>query len=393
VCYVGLLPVLSAIGFGAMAVITGRRVGAPWKFIALAGAISLLLALPWWHAVMQRIPGTILRSPARQIYITTFALAMSAAAGVNALLADALRRKRRWLLILLVLALAVHAWDLGWMHDRAFVVSIAFDRSADQREENMLREQVGSGRIGIDYTIWKRYNRQIDDVGFFESIMLARPYRAMMEVNGAEPGLNTQQADGGQLFPRALQFFAVNTLLTRTARPDLINMEGGLYGLNPTMPRVSLISPQMTQYLSEPEIHQRLKDPGFDFINHLLLPSDAPRPPADSAGTAGATAVLPSLKRELPSTDEIVIHAMSPAAVYLRLIDTWDPGWSATVDGAPAPLICAYETFMAVPLSAGAHEVRLKFATPGAAVGLTLSACSLVLLLLLLKTLKIPVSE
>jgi uncharacterized membrane protein YfhO len=63
----------------------------------------------------------------------------------------------------------------------------------------------------------------------------------------------------------------------------------------------------------------------------------------------------------------------------VRLLEAWDSGWRATLDGAPTPLIPAYDVFMAVPVPAGSHEITLAFVTPGAATGLAISVASLAL--------------
>ena len=53
---------------------------------------------------------------------------------------------------------------------------------------------------------------------------------------------------------------------------------------------------------------------------------------------------------------------------YLTFVDNWAPGWEATVDGAPAPLLRTFGTFKAVALPAGDHEVRFVY-RPWAARG------------------------
>jgi hypothetical protein len=57
------------------------------------------------------------------------------------------------------------------------------------------------------------------------------------------------------------------------------------------------------------------------------------------------------------------------------------PGWHATVDGKPAPLVAADYMFQAVPLTAGTHEVKLTFAPRSLRVGAAISLATLLALL------------
>ena len=47
----------------------------------------------------------------------------------------------------------------------------------------------------------------------------------------------------------------------------------------------------------------------------------------------------------------------------------YSDGWTATVDGEPAQVLCADLGFMAVPVSAGEHTVVLRYQTPWLAEG------------------------
>ena len=59
----------------------------------------------------------------------------------------------------------------------------------------------------------------------------------------------------------------------------------------------------------------------------------------------------------------IETDAATPA--YLVLSDTFDPGWSATVDGQPAPIWPAYVAFRAVYLPQGTTHGRFQLPPGG----------------------------
>ncbi len=68
---------------------------------------------------------------------------------------------------------------------------------------------------------------------------------------------------------------------------------------------------------------------------------------------------------------------------YLLLADTFDPGWSATIDGRPAPIRPAYVAFRAVALTAGKHTVEFKYCPAGFSLGLAISSMGVALAALL----------
>jgi len=97
--------------------------------------------------------------------------------------------------------------------------------------------------------------------------------------------------------------------------------------------------------------------------------------PAAAGDTAAITAYAP---------ERVSVRTESAGPALLVLSDSFYPGWSATVDGAPAPILATNVLFRGVVVPAGSHEVLFEFAPSGWAAGLWLAALGGLLLLLAL---------
>jgi hypothetical protein len=383
VCYVGWLPLLALV-FLAIRQLRRRKLpDSPWPFFILLGILTLISALPFAERVLSLIPGTILRSPSRQIYLTTFALALALGAATDVLLSSTLLKRISCTWELTGLALFLHVVDLS-RHDLHFVhPSPIAGFSLDTASES-LRQRVGDGRIAVDCTLLAPLNREIDDVGFFDSIMLARPYRALLDLTGAPPGLNIQVLNGSQLSPRALAATATKVVVTITQRRDLPSIGGDnvlhIYAVPSPAPQATFLPLTMASYLDEMEIHERLRNPQFNPQLFIMLPRNADKPERPRSGSLRSDF---SVAYERRSSDVILVKVRSSQAGFIRVIESFDPGWSATVDGASAPVLPADDFLLAVPLDPGTHEVRFSYATPGAKTGVAISLLSFPLLLLL----------
>ena len=86
--------------------------------------------------------------------------------------------------------------------------------------------------------------------------------------------------------------------------------------------------------------------------------------------------------RERPGWIEASVEADRPSVFLVR--DAYAPGWSATVDGQPAPLLRANGRHCAVPIPGGRSRVTLRYAPPRMRTGLAVSALSLLATLALL---------
>ncbi len=76
--------------------------------------------------------------------------------------------------------------------------------------------------------------------------------------------------------------------------------------------------------------------------------------------------------RDLPGDTEVETRADGPALLVLN--DLHAPGWSASVDGAPASIVRANYVARGIWLEAGAHRVRFRYRTPGLAAGTAVAA-------------------
>lgn len=114
-----------------------------------------------------------------------------------------------------------------------------------------------------------------------------------------------------------------------------------------------------------PALHL-IEDPSFDPEREIILADGTPVPaPATAVGTSRILEWRP---------DRVRLEADLASPGYVVLVDTYDPSWSATVDGAPAPILRANVAFRAVALGAGRHEVEMVCRPAGLYAGLVVSA-------------------
>ena len=79
--------------------------------------------------------------------------------------------------------------------------------------------------------------------------------------------------------------------------------------------------------------------------------------------------VVGSVRFVAEEPNRLVLEARGDRPAYLVLSEMHRDGWSATVDGAPAPVVRANYLLRAVALPAGAHRVELAYWPPGLSEG------------------------
>src|SRR5208282_4789868 len=75
--------------------------------------------------------------------------------------------------------------------------------------------------------------------------------------------------------------------------------------------------------------------------------------------------------------DRPMLEVFTEAPGLLVMADTWLPGWSAQVDGRPAPIFRGNHAQRVIPLEhSGRHTIILRYSPPGLALGGLITAIS-----------------
>jgi hypothetical protein len=386
-CYVGILSLAALLFLTARAVVSRRLPARPWTFLTLTAAAALILALPRPWADSSGGSWTLLRSPARQAYVTVFAMAVATGAAVDLLV--------RWrgrlgaggaagVALAIAAVIAGHVTDL-WLHAAPHVEAV--DPPQDNGVPQGLAQGVGDGRVAMDTEHIDPINRRLDDVGVFDSILLARPYRAVIALWGRPSDTNTQLINGPDLPPRALQWAGVRLVVSRRGDLALPIVQKAqtlaVYQVPDPLPRVGFIPRSGAQFMDEAALQRELRSGAAPRPDRILLP------PAASAGDQpgpGATSAAPPARvtYRRPGPDRIDVTLTAPVDGYVRILETPDDGWTATLDGRPVELLVADGFVSAVQVPAGTHEIRMTYATPGVVTGALLSAIAAAALALLI---------
>lgn len=101
------------------------------------------------------------------------------------------------------------------------------------------------------------------------------------------------------------------------------------------------------------------------------------------AGGGPATPVAGDLASIVMDTpDAVVIHSQTVAAGILVLVDTYDDGWVATIDGSPAAILPVDDALRGVVLPAGDHAVAFTYRPLRVIAGLAASLITALILAL-----------
>jgi hypothetical protein len=151
-----------------------------------------------------------------------------------------------------------------------------------------------------------------------------------------------------------------------------------LYRVPGALPRVFLVG--QARVADDATVLRRILDPGV-IAGHtawLAPESGAEFGPVDSPpGTCGLDSYS---NNHLHATCQVERPAL---AVF---VEQYEKGWSATLDGRPAPILRANLIMRAVAVGPGEHKIAMEFKTPGLRLGGFFTLLSLMVLLILVAT-------
>ena len=183
-----------------------------------------------------------------------------------------------------------------------------------------------------------------------------------------EPSLEDVRLTGTRylIVPRGFDAVPASRIVASADDYDLVQV----YGWEP---RVSVV-PSWTVATDPEEALNAVLTPGFDPSRTVHLEQD-PGIEMIENGEPG-TATYHEMQ---PEDVRIVVDAAAPSIVVIR--NSYDPGWSASVDGVSAPVLATDYLIQGVAVPAGHHRIRLVYRDPDVSRGLAASALVWLILL------------
>lgn len=123
-----------------------------------------------------------------------------------------------------------------------------------------------------------------------------------------------------------------------------------------------------------------------------LLLEQQPESPIPQIPVSAASSALAQSTAQIISDepDEVTVNAAMPQPGFLLLLDTYFPGWKATVNGTKSPILRADYNFRAVQLPAGKSVIRFTYQPASFRLGIVLFLAGLAIVVALLCGVAMP---
>jgi hypothetical protein len=381
--YVGLLPLalaLAALIAAATKRLAGEASARVW-FWAVVALVALIISFgnrtPLFEALYHLAPGfRLFRDQERHALIVAWALSVLAAYGGDFLLVRVSSPVRRWLPAAIVLLVVI---DLALLNARSVNWAPPYDPFPAQPALQAIRADADQ------QAVFRLHNEQ-------RLPGHAACTAGLTEVGGITPIHIGAYQDFIKQVPREVRWQLLNVGYVVTWRSvldghlgqpinaTLLDRQGEgkeasyTYRLNDQNPRAWIVH----EVIVNPDraaIYSALAAPDFDPHRMAYVPA-----PLDVVATQAVEPV--SIETLQPDRLALMAELTSPGLLVLSEINY--PAWTATLNGAPAPIVEVNGVLRGVALPAGAVRVEMTFQPISLLLGGGLAIAGVVLLLALL---------
>jgi hypothetical protein len=144
------------------------------------------------------------------------------------------------------------------------------------------------------------------------------------------------------------------------------------------LPRAFFVAAAAVQIVDDERAQlARVQQADFDPAASVVLPA---RPQFPDHEAAVATPAAASTRIEEQTNHRLRLRVAAPGLGIVVISQAYYPGWHATVDAKPAPVLRADYAIQGVAVPAGTHDVDVWFEPRSFRVGLTISAVTAVLI-------------
>lgn len=144
---------------------------------------------------------------------------------------------------------------------------------------------------------------------------------------------------------------------------------------------IAWVTPVIAKFPDD-QVLNALLDPRFDVRRAALFDTAAPVTAQEIQALPEPLMLRATATRYEPGAIDIELDQPAPAGSALIVSENYYPGWSATVDDAPATIGRADMTLIGVELPAGARRISLRFSSEPFETGKTITLAALAVALL-----------
>lgn len=345
-----------------------------WCAVALLPPFSLLYELPGLRGV---------RIPAGWSLLGSVFLSFLAAAGVDAAWRRGGTGARRLATVLACAAAAGSAWAIAYIPASLTVLAPDYELVASRVRVLRLAVATVAGEPRVTSAMEERSGAPLRHgipsvVGFEPAMPPRRLLRLATELGlGRTPRARTRWT-GIAAAPDLAALLGVGVVvvppgpaprLREAGFAPLVVLPGGdVAWYRAPLPRVRIVH-RVLAVADEEEAFARTLGRAAELGEMTVIEGD-PGVTLDVPGVGSSEHARIVVDR--PETLVVDVLAAAPAVLVVR--DTFFPGWHATVDGEPGPILRADYAFRGVVIPAGRHEVAFRYVPRSLRLGAGVSA-------------------